>query len=87
MRNFLPKKLYFIMLEYVIYARMSKKKILSTIFLKDFHGGSISFDLPLPSETGLYVHFAYTIIWLSPFACDLLFPVDNGFEVFYFYFL
>ncbi|XP_031254504.1 uncharacterized protein LOC116112511 [Pistacia vera] len=34
---------------------MSKKKTLSTMSLKDFHGGSIPSDLPLPSAPGLVV--------------------------------
>lgn len=32
---------------------MSKKKAASTMSLKDFHGGSIPSDLPLPSAPGL----------------------------------
>ena len=36
---------------------MSKKKAFSgsTMTLKDFHGGSIPSDLPLPSAPGAYV--------------------------------
>lgn len=35
---------------------MSKKKVSgNTMTLKDFHGGSIPTDLPLPSAPGVYV--------------------------------
>ncbi|KAF9663309.1 hypothetical protein SADUNF_Sadunf17G0026800 [Salix dunnii] len=36
---------------------MSKKKAASTMSLKDFHGGSIPSDLPLPSAPGLTVKY------------------------------
>jgi len=34
-------------------AAMSKKKAVTTMTLKDFHGGSIPSELPLPSAPGV----------------------------------
>ena len=32
---------------------MSKKKVVTTMMLKDFHGGYIPFELPLPTAPGV----------------------------------
>jgi len=48
---------------------MSKKKAFSgnTMTLKDFHGGSIPSDIPLPSAPGVYVCLRLLILFFCSF--------------------
>lgn len=45
--------------------KMSKKKSGSTMTLKDFHGGSIPSDLPLPSAPGVYDSFSSYFVFVA----------------------